>query len=161
MQPTDLLTTLFQHHLWANLSLLERCAALTDEQLETTVPGAYGSIRATLEHIVTAERSYTSRITTGQMYREPADAAPLTLAEMADALRTTGQRLIAAAPGVQPDELAEVDWDGTPRDVPKVIILTQVINHATDHRAQIMAILTDLGVESPNLQPWAYFDELG
>lgn len=45
-----------------------------------------------------------------------------------------------------------------PRDVPKTIILTQVINHATEHRAQVMAILTQLGIEPPDLSSWSYFE---
>ena len=44
MKPTDTLTTLFSHNLWANLRLLERCAALTSEQLDATISGAFGSI---------------------------------------------------------------------------------------------------------------------
>src|SRR5260221_499548 len=101
MQPTDSLTTLFRHHLWANLRLLERCTALTPEQWNATVPGAYGSLHDTLQHIVTAEQSYFSRISTGQRRDRP-DAAPsLTLADMVEALRTTGLGLIAWAPKVQ------------------------------------------------------------
>jgi uncharacterized damage-inducible protein DinB len=44
--------------------------------------------------------------------------------------------------------------------VPKTILLTQAINHATEHRAQIMAILTQLGIQPPDLDGWSYFDEL-
>ncbi|HXV97928.1 MAG TPA: DinB family protein [Anaerolineae bacterium] len=160
MKPTDTLTTLFSHNLWANLRLLERCAALTTEQLEATIPGAFGSIHATLQHIVTAEQSYFSRISTGQPRRRPADAPPLTIAEMMEAVRTTGLGLIEWAPKVQAEDTVQVDWEGTPYEVPKTIILTQVINHATEHRAQVMAILTHLGIQSPDLQGWAYFDEL-
>ena len=36
--------------------------------------------------------------------------------------------------------------------------LTQVINHATEHRAQIMAILTHLGIQPPELDSWGYFE---
>ncbi len=43
---------------------------------------------------------------------------------------------------------------------PRPILLTQVINHATEHRAQIMAILTQLGIEPPELDAWTYFDEV-
>jgi uncharacterized damage-inducible protein DinB len=43
--------------------------------------------------------------------------------------------------------------------VPKTILLTQVINHATEHREQIKAILTESGIQPPDLQCWAYFDE--
>lgn len=160
MEPTDTLTTLFSHNLWANLRLLERCAELTGEQLDATISGAFGSIRDTLQHIVTAEQSYFSRISTGQPRRHPEDAPPLTIAEMVESARTTGFGLIEWAPKVQAGDTVQINWDGTPREVPKAIILTQVINHATEHRAQIMAIMTQLGIQPPDLQGWSYFDEL-
>jgi uncharacterized damage-inducible protein DinB len=154
----DTLTTLFSHHLWANLCLFERCATLTPEQLEATIPGAYGSIFDTMQHIVTSEQSYFSRVSTGQPLRRPADAPPLSMAEMIDSLRTTGTGLIEWAPKVKANDTVQVDWEGTPRDVPKAVILTQIINHATEHREQIKAILTQLGIEPPDLQGWEYFD---
>jgi uncharacterized damage-inducible protein DinB len=160
MKPTDTLTTLFSHNLWANLRLLERCAELTGEQLEATIAGAFGSIHATLQHIVTSEQSYFSRISTGQPRRRPENAPPLTIAEMIESVRTTGSGLIEWAPKAQAGDTVQVDWEGVPRAVPKAIILTQVINHATEHRAQIMAILTQLGIQPPDLDSWTYFEEL-
>ncbi len=160
MKPTDTLTTLFSHNLWANLRLLERCAELTSEQLDATISGAFGSIRHTLEHIVNSEQSYFSRISTGQPRPHAEDAPPMTIAEMVESARTTGLGLIEWAPRVQAGDTVELDWEGTPRDVPKSIILTQVINHATEHRAQVMVIMTQLGIEPPDLQGWQYFDEL-
>lgn len=158
MNPTDTLTTLFGHNRWANERLIDLCARLSDEQLDATLLGTFGSIRDTLQHIVSAERSYLSRISTGRPYRRPADAPPLTLAEMLEWTRASGAGLIEWAPQVQPGDVVEIDWDGALRDVPKTILLTQAINHATEHRAQVMAILTQLGIEPPELDSWAYFD---
>ncbi len=155
MQASDTLTTLFSHNLWANLRLLERCAALSSDQLDATIPGAYGSIRATLQHIVNGERLYFSLISTGQRYDRAKGAPPMTLAEMTESVRTTGAGLIKWAPKVQVDDTANND----PDIVPKTIIITQAINHATEHRAQIMAILTQLGIQPPELDGWTYFDE--
>ena len=160
MKPTDPLTTLFSHNLWANLRLLERCAALTEEQLAASLVGTYGSIRDTLEHMVTSERSYFSRISTGRRYHHPEDAPPLSIAEMMEWARTSGQGFIEWAATVQAADTVEIDWGGTPRDVPKSIILTQAINHATEHRTQIMAILTQLGIEPPDSDGWSYFDAM-
>jgi uncharacterized damage-inducible protein DinB len=159
MLPTDTLTTLFLHNHWANLRLLEQCATLTSEQLNATMTGTYGPIRDTLQHIATAERSYLSRIITGQPYRRPEGAAPMTLEEMSESLRTSGSGLAEWAAKVQADATVQVDWEGTPRQVPKTILLTQAINHATEHRAQIMAILTHLGIQPPELDGWTYFDQ--
>ncbi|MCW5876416.1 MAG: DinB family protein [Anaerolineales bacterium] len=157
----DTLTVLFRHHLWANLCLLEHCANLTAEQLEARIAGSYGSIHETLEHIARSEQSYFSRISTGQPYAHPEDAPRMSMQEMAAALRQTGEGLIEWAPKVQAEDAVEVNWRGVPRQVPKSIILTQVINHATEHREQIKAIITELGIEPPDLQSWVYFGEIG
>ncbi len=157
MNPTDTLTTLFRHNLWANTRMIELCSGLNDEQLDSAAVGGYGSIRSTLQHIVTAERSYVSRISTGQPFRRPEGAPPLSLAEMQEWAQTSGQGLIEWAPRVQAGDAAEINWDGTIISVPKTILLTQAINHATEHRSQIMAILTGLGIEPPELDSWSYF----
>lgn len=160
MSAPDTLATMFGHHRWATLRLLEQCASLTDEQLDATMLGAYGSIRDTLQHIVTAERSYFSRISTGQPLRRPADAPPMSIAEMQEAASASGDGLLEWAGRVSSDDTVPVDWDGTPREVPKALILTQAINHSTEHRAQVMAMLTQLGIEPQELSGWAYFASL-
>ena len=79
---------------------------------------------------------------------------------MAEWARTSGAGLIEWAPKVQAGDTVQVDWDGAPRAVPTTILLTQAINHATEHRAQVMAILTQLGIEPPELDGWSYYDEM-
>ncbi len=158
MKRNDTLTTLFAHNVWANVQLLEVCAKLSDVQLDATIIGTFGTIRETLAHIVKSERSYFSRISTGKRYDFPEDAPPLTLTEMLESARTTGQGLVEYAPKVQPGDSVQVDWDGVMTAVPLTVVVTQVINHATEHRAQIMAILTQLGIEPPGLSGWDYFE---
>lgn len=160
MTPVDTLIILFRHHRWANLRILEKCAELTTDQLDATLTGTYGSIQATLQHIVSAERSYFSRISTGQPDHLPKDAPPMTLEDMKEFLNTSGSGLIEWAANLQSADTVEIDWDGTLRQVPKTILLTQAINHATEHRAQIMAILTQLGIQPPEVDGWTYFDNL-
>lgn len=155
MKATDTLTTLFQHNLWANLCLFEACAALTPEQLQASIPGAFGTIIQTLEHIASSEHSYFSRISTGRR----SDSGPLTtFAAMIESLRRTGLGLIEWAPKVRPEDTFEVDWDGTPRYIPKTFLLTQALQHAAEHREQIKAIMTEIGVAPPDLQGWEFFE---
>jgi uncharacterized damage-inducible protein DinB len=161
MKNTNPLTTLFHHNRWANLRLLEICAGLADEQLDAELVGTFGSIRDTWQHIVSAERSYFSRISTGQPYRRPIDAPPLSFAEMSESARHTGDGLVEWATRVGAEDVVQIDWDGELRDLPKSILLTQAINHATEHRAQIMAIMTQVGVEPPELDAWAFFEQGG
>lgn len=160
MKKMDTLQTIFRHHLWANTRLFERCAELTNEQLDSGITGVYGSIRDTLLHILRAEQSYFSRISTGKPYNRSADAPPVTVSDMITAIQTTGEGLIEWAPKIQANDTVEIDWDGTLREVPKTIILNQVINHATEHRSQIMSIMTQIGIEPPDVSSWTYFDEL-
>ena len=160
MKTTDTLTTLFSHNLWANGRLFEICAELSSEHMETTVSGTFGSIRDTLEHIARAERSYLSRISTGQRYHNPDDTVPMTITDILEMVCDSGKGLIEWAHKVRSDDTVTVDWDGRSREIPKTIILTQVINHATEHRAQVMVILTQLGIQPPDLSSWTYFDEL-
>jgi uncharacterized damage-inducible protein DinB len=149
---------LFQHHLWANVRLFEACAALSEAQLDAKIVGTYGSIRETLTHIVTAERNYLHRITTGQSRPKTDDT--WTMAALLESIRKSGEGLIVAAPKVQANDAVSIHWqDGTSHDVPLTILLTQAINHATEHRAQIMATLTQIGVEPPSLDAWTYFGE--
>jgi len=160
MKTIDTLTNLFKHNLWANQRILEECAKLTSEQLDKSIEGTFGAIRDTLEHITRAELAYFSRISTGELYKHPEGAPPMTIPEMTASLEQTGKGLTEWAAKVQPGDTVTLDWDGQPRDVPKTVILTQVINHATEHRAQIMATMTQLGVQPPELDSWTYFEQM-
>ena len=59
---TSVLKALFAHNAWANLKLLAFCEQLSDEQLDAEAIGCFGSIRATLWHIVGGEVSYVERV---------------------------------------------------------------------------------------------------
>jgi uncharacterized damage-inducible protein DinB len=159
MKPADTISTLFRHNRWANLRLLERCADLTEEHLDAGISGTYGSIRDTLGHIVTAERWYFSGVSTGELQEDPSE--PATIAEMIEMAGNSGSGLVEWAPKVKAEDITiEVNADGTRWEVPTTVILTQVINHATEHRAQVMATMTQAGVQPPDLQAWRFLDEL-
>jgi uncharacterized damage-inducible protein DinB len=161
MQYTDTLTTFFKHHLWANMVLLERCAQLTDEQLDTTVVGTYGTIRDTLQHITRSEQNYLHRVSTGQPLIRPENEPQMTLAEITESLHKTGTGFIELAAKIAADDTVQINWiDGILRDVPKSIIINQALYHGIEHRAQIMVIMTQVGVQPPDLQSWDYFDAI-
>ncbi|OFW64817.1 MAG: hypothetical protein A2135_07050 [Actinobacteria bacterium RBG_16_67_15] len=51
---------------------------------------------------------------------------------------------VSAAP--DPSRVIRVGSDQEPFDVETGVILTQVLNHSTEHRSQIFSILTGLGL---------------
>ncbi len=53
-----ILTELFHHNLWANLNLIDLCATLPENVLETNVPGTFGTVRETLGHLAGTEEGY-------------------------------------------------------------------------------------------------------
>ena len=155
-EPID---TLFRHNLWANTRLFEQCAGLSDAQLDASIVGAFGSIRDTLHHIANSEYGYWYRIMTGHSCRRPEGLPPPTLEGLKESIRLSGEGFIAIAPKILAQDTVIMDWQGAPRTVPCTVLMTQAITHATEHRAQILATLTQFGIQTPDLDGWTYFDE--
>ena len=151
----------FAHNVWATLRLIDVCQALTDEQLETSVPGTYGSILDTMRHIVGADAGYLF-VLSGERVPEVAEER-MELAE----LRATMERNAAEWPGVlaersDPDVVATRRRDdGSQSHAPVGIRLAQVVHHGTDHRSQICTALTTLGIEPPEIDVWAFAESQG
>ena len=151
--------TLFQHHLWANDTIFEVCSKLSDEQLDSQIIGTYGTIRDTLEHIARAERSYLHRLRTGQRYPGPSDQGKHTVEELHEMVQKSGAGLIEIAPKIQPHDMVDVDWDDEMIPIPAAIILTQAINHASEHREQIKVMLSHMGIQPPEVDGWMFIDQ--
>jgi uncharacterized damage-inducible protein DinB len=152
------------HHVWATLRLFDACAALSDGQVRANEPGIYGSILATLGHLVGADAWYLNCVTGGQ-FPEFDDEAPgaddlailrAQFASHADAWRG------AAAAHRDPDEVIGSPMrNGGRMDATTGIRFAQVVHHGTDHRSQICTALTHLGVEPPSFDVWDYGQTLG
>jgi uncharacterized damage-inducible protein DinB len=61
--PETTMAEFIRYNNWANQQVLEACQKLTEDQLAATMPGAYGSIRDTLEHIIEGEAFYVGLLT--------------------------------------------------------------------------------------------------
>ena len=153
------LTMLLQHNLWANQRLIDLCAGLTDEQFDAGAPGTYGTVRDTLAHIVGAECRYAAALAGAALpdLLAPGDAFT-GFDTLRDLARWSGETLIGAASEVDRAGHTSVDglWHDEPFDLPAVHFVIQAINHATEHRAQIKMILTQQGIEPPELDGWEY-----
>ena len=152
----SLLDDAFHHHVWATLRLIDACASLTVDQLDTTVPGTYGSIIDTMRHLVGADASYLNVLTQGvspQIDEDALDLAGLRrVMENHDAAWTA---LLAGNP--DPDEIVvRRRHDGAESRAPAGIRLAQAVHHGTDHRSQICTALTTLGIEPPQIDVWDY-----
>lgn len=152
------LVIMFRHNLWANLSLLDACAALDGQQLAASMVGAYGTLYDTLKHIVGAEQGYLIQLTGRQPANRVRREDRPDIATLRACSQASGEGLIAIAAGGDAVDFVNVEWDGGRWPIPAGLILTQAINHATEHRAQILTILTQFGIEPPDLSGWAFSD---
>ncbi len=157
----DHLRLLLGHHAWATLVLLDRCLRLAPGELELTSPGGYGSIGATLAHLVQADGRYQRRLlgeplSAGSDFEDRPPVA---------ALRAQMERQAAGWLEVL-DRLEELDVtvaaepDEDP-PYPEVrhaagLLLTQAIHHGNEHRAHVCSTLGANGLEVPDVSAWEY-----
>ena len=151
----------FAHHVWATLRLLDVCLALSPEQLETAVPGTYGSILETQRHLVGADSSYLFVMSGERTTR--IDEDHMGLQELRAVMEGHGDAwLRVLTQALDPDAvLVRRRDDGSETHAPMGIRLAQALHHGTDHRSQICTALTTLGVEPPAIDVWDFGEQDG
>ena len=153
-----ILADAFGHHIWATLRVIDACAALPPEQLQTTVPGTFGSILDTLRHLVGADRSYLALLSGGAVDRiDDATEEAMDLPSLRAALVENGPVWATVLTGdLYPDKMLTRYREDGASSAPLGIRLAQVIHHGTDHRSQICTALTTLGVTPPEIDVWDF-----
>jgi uncharacterized damage-inducible protein DinB len=150
---TTTLAEIFRHNRWANERLLEACRELTDDQRATSVDGTYGELGYTLIHIVRAESWYLKLLTGWEppvRWEIPGPWPGIDV--LLERSRFTGDQLIEVVDQLDPGAPLPIDDE----QVPTSVVLVQVVNHPTEHRAQAATILTQLGIEPPSIDGWNF-----
>ncbi|MEJ7762790.1 MAG: DinB family protein [Thermomicrobiales bacterium] len=152
-----ILGRMFDHHIWANLRLIDACDGVEDRVLDATLPGMVGSIREMWVHIVINDQHYLSSLT------QSPPSPPITsgagfpgFGAIREALTTSGEALGRIAVRLTADEPVTGIHEGEPFSIPSSVFLTQAIHHATEHRADIKAVLTSQGIEPPVIDMWTF-----
>jgi len=158
----SLLEDAFEHHVWATVTLIDTCLTLSPEQLETEVPGTYGSILETMRHFIGGDSWYLFDITGDRACR--IENEEMDLQELRAVIERDGQAWSDVL-AKEPDPatiVKEVDeTDGYERDASVGIRLAQALHHGTDHRSQICTALTALGVQPPSIDVWDFGVQAG
>ena len=158
-----------RHNGWATGQVLELCRGLTPEQLQATAPGTYGSILATLQHLIGADGRYRARLSEKP---PPSALRPEEIDDLDELARVADDHArfwdeLATGPFDPERSIRFAYEDPDPEDVgwefevKAGILVAQALNHANEHRAQIFTILTTLGVEPPELSGWVYGEATG
>ena len=153
---SSLLADAFGHHVWATLRVLDACSALNSGQLETAVPGTYGSIVETLRHTVGADAAYLFVLSgqTSPLIEEDQMGIPELRAVM-ERHGPAWARILEQDLDPGMDVVRHRD-DGSASHAPLGIRMAQVLHHGTDHRSQICTALTTLGIEPPAIDVWDF-----
>jgi uncharacterized damage-inducible protein DinB len=148
---SDVLVQALRYNRWANLTLLDVCSKLSDEQLELASPGTYGSIASTWQHLLAAEQRYLRRLAGVEPEISEKDAFP-GIARLKDQAERSGDALIGAYGHFDPDGTSP----GGENRVKHWLVMVQAIHHGNDHRTHICTILGQNGISYGDLDVWAF-----
>lgn len=144
--------TFAAYNRWQNLSLFKAAAALDEAALRADRGAFFGSVHATLNHLLWADAVWLNRLcgfprpvsafpglqeTAGwrelSTRREQLDAAICAWAETLSPQDISGE--LTYTPGNRPTAVT----------MPRALAIMHMFNHQTHHRGQVHALLTGLG----------------
>lgn len=156
---------LARYNRWFNQRLYAACEALSDEERQRDRGAFFGSVHATLNHLVWADAMWLRRFAAQGLAFKALDDAPLALPPGAtygtsieanwEALRARRDRLDAAIedwlqemPASFPSStMRYANTKGVAREHPAWLAITHFFNHQTHHRGQVTTLLAQAGID--------------
>jgi uncharacterized damage-inducible protein DinB len=139
---------------WQNRSIYTATDTLSDEERRRERGAFFGSIHATLNHLLWGDQLWMSRLAGTAAPRQPDIPSSLATHGDWDALKrdrvATDQSMLEWAQRVGDADLAgELSWYsgaiGAEVRRPRWVLVIQLFNHGTHHRGQVNAMLTAAG----------------
>ncbi len=139
----------YDYHFSENRALWDRCArSLTQAQFTQHIPYSHGSVRNQIVHLVSVDDTWFSGLR-GVEIPEPLD--PAVFADQ-DAIRTHWDRVEQTMrdylASLRDEMLFEKPLEGEDENLIVWQVLLHVVNHGTDHRAQMLRVLHDFGLRT-------------
>ncbi len=155
----EVLIEAFQQKLWATKVLIAACADRSVDDLTRPAAG-FGSILATLNHMVSTDAGYVASLGGDRPAWAAAGGETTDLKQLAARAEESAARWeqFLRKP-IDGERLAFLDNGAY--ETHTAVVVMQALHHVSLHGEQVCAALTTLGVEAPDLQPWAYADETG
>jgi len=123
--------------------------SLSQEQFTQAVGYSHGSVRNQLVHLISVDDTWFSALR-GLQVPEPLDPAKFDDRRLIRARwDTVEQHMRAYLADLRDDMLFEKPFaEGEDKDLILWQVLLHVVNHGTDHRAQLLRLLNDLGIKT-------------
>ena len=147
--------TMAAYNHWQNEALLAAAEALDDGARRADQGLFFGSIMATLNHLLWADRLWLHRFAGTAPPAAASIARSTTLCaswpELVEARRSTDQAISDWAHALEPGWLdGDLTWHSGSLDSdltrPRALLVVHLFNHQTHHRGQVHAALTRAGI---------------
>lgn len=140
----------YNYHFAENRKVWNHVASLSHEQFTQAVDYSHGSVRDQIVHLIDAEDIWFSEL----RGVEPSEPLPPASFDDRDTIRAhwdkVEQNIHAYLAELQDDMLFDKPIKEPEEDQILIVwqVLLHVVNHGTDHRAQLLRGLHDLGVKT-------------
>lgn len=139
----------YEYHFTVNRKIWdESITQLSPEQFSQPVNYSHGSVRDQLWHLIRVDEAWFSDLS-GAAPSQPIDPGDFPDRESMRAYwDNVEQHMRGYLSALQDDMLATKPLSGEDKDLRLWQVLLHVVNHGTDHRAQLLRVLNDLGVQT-------------
>jgi len=145
-----------RYNRWQNRSIYAAADSLDDALRKEPRGAFFGSIHATLSHVLWADRIWMHRLAGWPAPEAKSIEESLAYVENWDELKrerqVTDEALVSWAEQLNPEVLAgDLTWysgaAGRELTRPRALLIVHLFNHQTHHRGQVHCLLTQLGAK--------------
>jgi uncharacterized damage-inducible protein DinB len=155
--------TLFEYERWANARVLAAVERLNQEQFMRDMRNSMPSVRDTMVHILSAQRTWLSRWNGVSPTRMLEPAKFPDMKALSAAWRLLEAELVVWLGSLTDErlksQLAYTTLSGQPQSHPLWQQLAHLVNHSSYHRGQITTMLRQLGADPVNTDLITFFRE--
>lgn len=140
----------YEYHFAENHKIWDYITSLSQEQFTQNTEYSRGSVRDQIVHLINADEMWFSEL----QHTEPSELIPASDFDDRDIIRShwdsVEQNMRDYLAELQDDTLFKKPIEEPDEDKDLILwqVLLHVVNHGTDHRAQILRLLNDLGVKT-------------
>jgi len=152
----------FEYNRWANARLLDATASLTNDQFTRELSSSYASIRDTLAHLLGAEEVWLMRwkgLSPTSMMDPGQFPAVRSLKVRWAEVEIDQWNFLSKISDESLQEVVESqNFKSEVWEYPLWAMIYQMVNHATYHRGQVVAMMRQVGAEPTSLDFLVFVD---
>lgn len=156
---------IYEYNYWANGRILSAAKNIMPEQLLASAEFPYGSLRATLVHIIDAEYGWRGLFENDKFNDEMNPEGFADILSIAERFQMEEQAMRAYLNGLTDEDVEShkkyFTDKGEPRDRILWHCLYHVVNHGTQHRSEAAAILTNFNASPGDLDFTVFLNDFG